>query len=76
MNKNTITLEDAVMAARYLYYVKATPALSDWEYDGLEHVARMICPKTSKIHEAGSDSASSYSKKQIEIANKMLEYVE
>lgn len=36
------TLEEFLMALRYLYYVKGEPALTDMDYDLLEGMARMI----------------------------------
>lgn len=55
------TLERLVLAHRYLYYVKATPILSDYDYDMLERRAEKVLPETSPVHDVGSDSPGSYS---------------
>lgn len=55
------TLEQLLMAHRYLYYVVAMPVISDSDYDKLESFACQHLPKGSPMHEPGSDLASSYS---------------
>ena len=61
-------LEMQVMAHRYLYYVAATPVLTDYEYDVVERKARSVCPPNSPVHGVGSSLPSSYSKEQVEYA--------
>ncbi len=65
-------LETEVMAHRYLYYVEATPVISDYEYDQLESKARMVCPRDSPINEPGSDLTSSYTEDQMRRALELI----
>lgn len=65
------TIEDVVMANRYLYYVKAESFLSDREYDILERVATCACGSESPVHHVGSSSKRSYSPEQIRVAEYM-----
>jgi len=49
-----------VMKHRYLYYVKAMPVMSDWEYDKLETKAKED-PENSYLEDyPGSDIEESY----------------
>lgn len=63
------SLENIVMAYRYLYYVKGTPAVPDWMYDEVESEARQLLPETSPVHLPGSDLESSYTENQINLAS-------
>ncbi len=65
MNPN---LEDLVMAHRYLYYVKSSPTISDYEFDQLEKQARDTLPESSPVHEFGSDWEGSYTPFQKSVA--------
>jgi NAD-dependent DNA ligase len=67
---NPATLENEVMAHRYLYYVQSCPVISDYAYDLLEAKARAALPETSPVHGVGSDRAESYSQGQIALAKK------
>lgn len=62
------TIEDLVMANRYLYYVEAYPVLEDHIYDVIERQARVILPAESPVHGVGSSLPSSYSNDQIKLA--------
>lgn len=68
----TIKLEDLVMAHRYLYYVKANPVLSDYEYDQLESFAMFQLKNSASIQATGSDFEGSYTKEQKLLANELL----
>ena len=59
------------MAHRYLYYIKNSPVISDYEYDILEHAALQVVDEDHPLHFPGSDMESSYSKEIIELANKL-----
>lgn len=50
--------EIEVMAHRYLYYILATPEITDQEYDELEKAREW--PADSPVLQVGSDMASSY----------------
>lgn len=66
------SIEDLCMAHRYLYYVKGTPAISDFEYDNLEKEALKTVPENSPLRNPGSDLESSYSNEQQQLANRLL----
>lgn len=55
-----MTLEQQVLAHRFLYYVLDDPAISDFEYDRLERRARSLLPLDSPVHGVGSSLRSSY----------------
>lgn len=61
-------LELEVLAHRYLYYVKNSPVISDYEYDHLEAHAKREAPEDSIIHLAGSDLEDDYSDEVIDRA--------
>ena len=61
-------LERQVLAHRYLYYVKAEPIISDYEYDLIERRAREVCPPSSPVHSVGSSLPWSYSPEIIRYA--------
>lgn len=67
------TLEDLVMAHRYLYYVLADTVVSDAVYDALERAARAALPAGSPVHGVGSSLAASYSPAQVALAGRLLE---
>ena len=60
MNTDISHIERTVLAHRYLYYVKALPILTDFDYDALEKEARKVLPPDSPVHLPGSDLAASY----------------
>lgn len=62
------------MAHRYLYYVKNTPVISDFEYDMLEKVALDVISKDHPLNSSGSDLEESYSDEIKQIANKLINY--
>lgn len=62
------SLEDLVLAHRFLYYVKCKPILSDREYDELEKEACVDLPPDSIVHEPGSDCTSDYSDRIVRLA--------
>ncbi len=64
--------EKQVMAHRYLYYVLATPVLSDAVYDQIEREARQICDPESPVHNLGSSLPSSYTSEQVSYAYELL----
>lgn len=64
-----MSLENTILAHRYLYYVKSTPVISDYEYDILEKEAIKEIPDLNTI---SSDLESSYSEEVKNIANKLL----
>jgi NAD-dependent DNA ligase len=66
------TLENQVMAHRYLYYVLSDTVLSDAVYDLLEREARAVCPPESPVHGLGSSLPSDYSEEVKSIANGLL----
>lgn len=53
---------DILLAHRFLYYVKATPVLSDCDYDRLEKETLANCSKQDRrvIEMVGSDNADDY----------------
>jgi len=65
------SIEDLLMAHRYLYYVIGANVLSDYEYDVIERHARTILPKTSPIQGVGSSLPTSYNEYQIMLAESM-----
>ncbi len=65
------TLEDTLMAYRYLYYVKVQPAIRDSEYDALERKFHETnVNDSSPMNKPGSDLESSYTEGQKELAAK------
>jgi NAD-dependent DNA ligase len=66
------TLEDLIMAHRYMYYVLADTRLLDHEYDILERQGRSLLDEASSVHKVGSDLNSSYTPEQKELAWKIL----
>lgn len=61
--------EILVLAHRLLYYVKATPVISDREYDALE--ARL--PASSPVRQSvGSDNEADYPSEAINLAQQLL----
>lgn len=66
-----MNIETEVMAHRYLYYVKAAPVISDFEYDQLEKKAVAELPATSPVHLVGSSRKESYTQEQINRANEL-----
>jgi NAD-dependent DNA ligase len=66
------TLEDVIMAHRYMYYVLADTRLLDHEYDILERQGRSLLDEASSVHKVGSDLDSSYTQQQKDIAWKIL----
>ncbi len=66
-------LETEVMVHRYLYYVLAQPAMSDYDYDILERQAREVCGEESPVHDVGSDCESDYPKEIVYLAEGRLE---
>ena len=52
-------------AHQYLYYVLNRPVLSDYEYD-------IWCKKNNLEGGGGSDSASDYSKEEIQLAERLI----
>lgn len=66
------SIEDLVMAHRYMYYVLAETVLPDHQYDILERQGRLLLPDTSPVQRVGSDLSSSYTEYQINLARKLL----
>ena len=66
------TLENQVMAHRYLYYVLSDTVFSDYVYDLLEREARAVCPPESPVHKLGSSLPSDYSEEVKRIARELL----
>lgn len=48
MELSQLQLEDIILYHKYLYYVKADPMISDYQYDQIEEKLCIICPN-SKI---------------------------
>lgn len=67
-----LSIEDQCLVHRYLYYVKARPIISDYEYDMLERKAVLTAPKDHPIHSSGSDLEDSYPQNIKDIANGFL----
>lgn len=67
-NLKEISVEDQCMVHRYLYYVKSTPIISDYEYDMLEKKALETAVEDHPIHLPGSDMEKHYSDEIIAIA--------
>lgn len=67
-----MTLEEEVLVHRYLYYVLASPVISDFEYDKLEQKARDTYPENSPVHSVGSCLESSYSSRVVSLAISLL----
>jgi len=65
-------LERHLLAHRYLYYVKATPVISDEKYDLLDIHATKLLPKISRLNWCGSDLEESYSEDVIRHAMWLL----
>lgn len=53
-------VEDVLLRHRFLYYVKGTPVMSDYDYDRIEKIALTFLPDNSVIRKPGSDLVSSY----------------
>lgn len=53
-------LETTCLAHRYLYYVRATPVISDYEYDQLERRALEEAAEDSPLRQPGSDLEGDY----------------
>ena len=66
------TLENQVMAHRYLYYVLSDTVFSDYTYDLLEREARAVCPPESPVHRLGSSLPSDYSEEVKSLARELL----
>jgi len=62
--------EKIVMAHRYLYYVKCTPVISDYEYDKLE--AEAIAEGSELLKTPGSDLETSYTNEIKQLAHEIL----
>ena len=62
------TLEDLVMAHRYLYYVKCASVISDYDYDRLERVAMYVTRPSSPVHQVSGDTEDSYTTNQKELS--------
>jgi NAD-dependent DNA ligase len=73
LSKKLKALEDSVMAHRYLYYVEATPVITDAEYDVLERKARAGLPEDSSVQKVGSSLEDDYSPEQVAIAKGLAE---
>jgi NAD-dependent DNA ligase len=66
-------LESLVMAHRYLYYVKSSPVISDYEFDKLESKARKELPESSPVHGFGGDTEDGYTAEHKALAKKLIE---
>jgi NAD-dependent DNA ligase len=62
-----MNIKDLVLAYRYLYYVEAYSAISDYEYDILEKQVKHL----PEINKPGSSLVKDYSPETIELANKI-----
>lgn len=71
-NFKKLSIADKCLVHRYLYYVKCTPVISDFEYDILERQALNKAPMDHDIHEVGSSLDSSYSFEIKEAAEELL----
>lgn len=60
--------KDMLYAHRYLYYVRATPVISDREYDRMEDDYEL---KHGELP-VGSDCESDYTDEQIRLAESMI----
>jgi NAD-dependent DNA ligase len=49
--KRISELEDIILFHKYLYYERAEPIISDYEYDKLERELRDLCPKSKILDE-------------------------
>ncbi len=54
-----------IMAHKYLYYVKAMPVLTDYQYD-------LLCSRYGIEGGGGSDRESDYSDEEKQLAGKLL----
>lgn len=70
--ENQTTLEDFIMAHRYLYYCVNSPQISDSRYDVIESAALRVLPESSAIRKTGSSFESDYSEAQKQIAKKLI----
>lgn len=68
IKKLNTSIENLVLAHRYLYYVENNPIISDYEYDILEKKALKVCDEDSPLHNPGSDLMDSYSSEIIELS--------
>ena len=59
------SLEDIVMAHRFLYHVRGAAVISDFEYDALDKQARLAYSISSCVHDIGSCLEDSYTPRQI-----------
>lgn len=66
------SIENKLMAHRYLYYVLAAPKISDTAYDLLELRAKSFLPPDSPIQKVGSSLAKDYPTEIIKLAHKIL----
>jgi len=65
------TVEQLVLAYRYLYYVESDSPIPDSVYDNLERKARAECSPESDVHKLGSSLSSDYSEEVKELARKI-----
>ncbi len=66
-------LETTCLAHRYLYYVRATPVISDYEYDQLEKRVLEEVDEDSLLRRPGSDLEGDYPLSVRVRADKLLE---
>lgn len=66
------SIENKLMAHRYLYYVLAAPKISDSAYDLMELRAKSFLPPDSPIQKVGSSLAEDYSPEIVNLAMKFL----
>jgi len=74
MTYKQLSIADKCLVHRYLYYVKAEPVISDFEYDVMERQA-LNHKKTAPDHdirEVGSSLESSYTFEIREAADELL----
>lgn len=65
-------LEREVMAHRFLYYVRADSRISDEQYDAIERLAWLTCPRGSSVFRIGSSDPDTYSEEDIRYAGTLV----
>ena len=60
-----VGVEVVVKALQYLYYVKCTPAVSDYDFD-------LFCKRNGIFGGGGSDRAQDYMEAEVVVADRLL----
>jgi hypothetical protein len=71
INSN-ITVEDYIMALRYVYYVECYQVIDDYAYDMLEENIKPLLSIHSPIFKVGSDIKEDYTLTQQAIAATLI----